>query len=181
MTFPPFEKEAKVAETLLALRDELGIKHVVETGTGLGFDLVWFVEHFDKVTSIEIQRPLAMRAARMYPSATVLAGDAGKLMPDVVSTLPRDEVILFFLNGFRTDRPEVMNELRAICRLRNFVVVVNAVKSNEASRLPGTTMTSLRQLLDDICPLWKSASLSTEGSAMGRVLVYPAGLTINSV
>lgn len=181
MNIAPFEGEARVAEALLALRDELSIKHVVETGTGFGFDSQWFVEHFDKLTSIEIQRNLQRRAATLMPNGNFICGDAGEKMASIVEAVPRDDIVLFFLNGFRTDRPEVMRELRAICRLRQFVVVVNCIKSDEASRLPGTTMTSLRQLLDDICPLWKSVSLSEEGATMKRVLIYPAGLTINSV
>jgi hypothetical protein len=93
---PPLFKRRILAEHA----DSKDLPTFVETGTYLG-DTVQFVEaKFDRVVTIELNLDLYNRATRRFAGSsnvTVLHGDSGAVLPEVLATI--DTPALFWLDG----------------------------------------------------------------------------------
>jgi len=105
--------------------DRFGLGSLVETGTYQGEMVEAVRELFDRIVSIELDAALcdaARRKFRGFPRITILQGDSGTVLKDVVAEL--DRPTLFWLDGHysggETARGEfdtpVMKELESIYR-----------------------------------------------------------------
>ena len=182
-------------DLLLRIKHACGIKTVVETGTGFGCDADWFGFQFEKVYTVEIQPNLAHRSRTMFRgrNVEVLQGEAAKVLPTIASRIPRTETALYFFNAYRSDKPILVDELRAVLQSHpRFVVLINEIcdperpeavyyKWNEKHQL---TMQTVARTLNVCSPGWKSAFLEPDPEAkyqIGRLIVYPAALELNVI
>ncbi len=191
----PFYGDVSLASQLLAWRDALGIKTVVETGTGFACDTQWFCDHFERVLSVEIQAPLAQRARVLLRGRNVeiTCGDATKCLPSVVAKVPRGETALYFLNACRSDKPLAIEELRSILQGHpSFVIIVNDVQNPERPDLAHfqwqdkkcLTLDSLKKTLDVYSPGWCHTFLDASPDAklkVSRLVIYPNTLANNII
>ena len=77
-----------------------GARVFIETGTYYGNMLRACLDHFDRLVSMEIQKHFYRRAQRRFASksqVTLLHGDSGKLLPEVLTTIKRP--CLFWLDA----------------------------------------------------------------------------------
>lgn len=85
---------------ILALRQQLGLTHFVETGTFLGHTAAWAGAHFPHVVTIELA-PAIREAARArfagQPHIRVLGGDSGNVLQEVLAGL--DQPAVFWLDA----------------------------------------------------------------------------------
>lgn len=82
------------------LATEAGITTFVETGTFQGRTTAWAAERFGRVVTIEADPDLYRNAAERFrevPNVTVLHGDSGRLLGEVVASLT--EPALFWLDA----------------------------------------------------------------------------------
>jgi hypothetical protein len=86
-------------ELAAALRDRLGLRRAVETGTYLGGSARLLASLFDSVVTIELSESLATRAAREladYPNVTVRQGDSRQILPELAAA---DVPTLYWRDG----------------------------------------------------------------------------------
>jgi hypothetical protein len=72
----------------------------IETGTYLGEMIEAQKKHFNKIYSIELSPKLYKEAARRfrnYSNVTILFGDSGKVLPEILKDV--DEGVIFWLDG----------------------------------------------------------------------------------
>lgn len=188
----PFYGDKALAEQILRWRDALGITTVVETGTGFGCDAEWFGKHFAKVYTVEIQPNLVHRARTMFRGSTVevVQGDASKAMPSIMARIPKGEVVLYFFNAYRKDRPLLVEELRAALQGRSsFVIVVNEIQNPEQPEHAyyrwddrhQLTLDTVRRAMDVYSPGWKHRFLDGDPAArfqVGRAVLFASNNTI---
>lgn len=112
-------------QAALALRDAIGIKMFVETGTAQGDTSFIAAGHFRSVITIEIE-PEAFKLAGRHlgkcHNVLQMMGDSAILMPEVLAMIECDEPILFWLDGHYSGGPTkvgksecpVIDEIKAI-------------------------------------------------------------------
>jgi hypothetical protein len=86
-------------ELAAALRDRLGLRRAVETGTYLGGSARLLAGLFESVVTIELSESLAARAARELadrPNVTVRQGDSRRILPELAAA---DVPTLYWLDG----------------------------------------------------------------------------------
>lgn len=100
-----------------------GLSTLVETGTYKGDMVAAQIRNFDRIYSIELSKELADKAVRRfaaYPQVTIMQGDSGKVLHEIVPRL--DGPALFWLDGHyfgglsvrgETDCP-IFEELEAV-------------------------------------------------------------------
>jgi len=89
-----------IAEFALKLRDRIGIKRLVETGTYLGESTQWAALHFEEVDTLDISEDFvhkAMDRCDGLQNITYRLGDSRKVLPRVVAKLT--EPALFWLDA----------------------------------------------------------------------------------
>lgn len=131
--FPHLLKQRVVLEHAAAK----GARIFVETGTFYGHMLRACLGHFDRLVSIEVEPHFCRRAQkvfRRYRNVSVLRGDSGEILPDVLRTI--ESPCLFWLDahysGNVTGRAEletpIKQELAAIVShpIRHVVLVDDA-------------------------------------------------------
>ena len=86
-------------ELAVALRDRLGLRRAVETGTYLGGGARLLAGLFESVVTIELSESLAARAAQELadlPNVTVRNGDSRQVLPELAAT---EVPTLYWLDG----------------------------------------------------------------------------------
>jgi len=121
-----------VALFVLALRDRLGLQHFVETGAFLGATARWASQHFEVVTTIEINPTFhGMASSKMPANVHCLLGDSRILLPQIAAGLTTPA--LFYLdahnvNGLFGSRPDdcpTLDELEAVLPLPSCAVLID--------------------------------------------------------
>jgi hypothetical protein len=120
------------------VRDYAGryrLRTLVETGTYYGEMVAAMRRHVERIYSIELDPPLARRAAAKFarfPQVTILEGDSGRLIPQLLATLTRPA--LFWLDagyygwaGLVGETGRLAGELDAILRhpVRGHVILLD--------------------------------------------------------
>ena len=159
---PPHFIKQRALRTIAA---RYGLRTLVETGTYLGDMVAAMRPHFDRIVSIELAPELARRARTRFAGdarVTILEGDSGALLPQVLASL--DRPALFWLDGHysggftaraATDTP-VLQELEAIFADRNaghVVLVDDARLFDGANGYP--TLDAMRSLIAARRPNWE--------------------------
>ncbi|MGL5155889.1 MAG: O-methyltransferase, partial [Aeromonas veronii] len=120
-------------ELLSVLVQTRGAQAVLEIGTSNGYSTLWLAEAVRRleghVTTIELdedKRVLAhdnFQRAGLAPWVTLLAGDAGELLP----TLPQAGYQLIFLDSDRQHYRAWLPQIRRLLAPRGLLVVDNAI------------------------------------------------------
>ncbi|MFM5623998.1 O-methyltransferase [Aeromonas veronii] len=120
-------------ELLSVLVQTRGAQAVLEIGTSNGYSTLWLAEAVRRleghVTTIELdedKRVLAhdnFQRAGLAPWVTLLAGDAGELLP----TLPQAGYQLIFLDSDRQHYRACWPQIRRLLAPRGLLVVDNAI------------------------------------------------------
>ena len=120
-------------ELLSVLVQTRGAQAVLEIGTSNGYSTLWLAEAVRRleghVTTIELdedKRVLAydnFQRAGLAPWVTMLAGDAGELLP----TLPQGGYQLIFLDSDRQHYQAWWPQIRRLLAPRGLLVVDNAI------------------------------------------------------
>jgi hypothetical protein len=87
-------------QVVLEYARKYNCRTLVETGTYLGEMVEAMIPHFDRIISIELGEDLYRNAVRKFADArnvTLLNGDSGVLMPEVVRTLEGN--VIFWLDA----------------------------------------------------------------------------------
>lgn len=105
-------------ELALSLKEAMGLRYFVETGTYKGGTARWASEHFDKVTTIEAYEPrfkeTAARLEGELRNVRFIYGDSGKVLR---YQLPVGEAALVWLDAHWCGNYELSLENRLECPL----------------------------------------------------------------
>jgi hypothetical protein len=116
---------AMKSEVVKAYAGAFGIRTLIETGTFLGMMIWATIDAFDRIYSIELGEALHRVAARHfapYPHVTLLHGDSGKVLPNLLAGIAQPCV--FWLDSHYSgpntvkgdSETPVLEELAAILR-----------------------------------------------------------------
>lgn len=167
---PPY---AFKQQTVRSYGERFGIRSFVETGTCLG-DMVDAVKtRFTRIYSIELDNALFERAKLRfspYGHITILQGDSGRLLPDILRELR--EPCLFWLDahysGGFTARGEldtpILVELESILRheVRGHVILIDDARDFTGER-DYPTIDEVRRF---VLARWPQAAFSVEHDMM---------------
>ena len=111
----PFNGDHFIEKKFLKLRDEYGIKTIVETGTCLGSSTIFFAKHFENVITIEANmeyQTIAINrcAKEKINNVQFLFGDSSKILLGALSKLADEKVFLLVIDNLPgTVKPLVVN------------------------------------------------------------------------
>ena len=114
----PFNGDHFIEKKFLKLRDEYGIKTIVETGTCLGSSTIFFAKHFENVITIEANpeyQTIAINrcAKEKINNVQFLLGDSSNILLGALSKLA-DEKVMFFLDAHWGNNCPLIAELEQI-------------------------------------------------------------------
>jgi hypothetical protein len=111
----PFAGDTFMEAEFLRLRDQYGIKTVIETGTCYASTALWFAEHFSEVLSCEVHAPtLAVARLRTegIPNLQLWEGPSQNVMAGIL--IQCAEPTLCFLDAHFEKHCPLLDELKAI-------------------------------------------------------------------
>jgi hypothetical protein len=148
---------------VLDYASRFGIRVLVETGTYMGAMIDATKHHFDRIYSIELDQALHERAVRKFrrdANVTLLQGDSGSKLADVLAVL--DDAALFWLDahfsGGITSRGDLDTPIVAEVRqlLAHPLAGRHVVLIDDARLFDGThdypTLATLRELVASLAP-----------------------------
>ena len=114
----PFNGDHFIEKKFFKLRDEYGIKTIVETGTCLGSSTIFFAKHFENVITIEANpeyQTIAINrcAKEKINNVKFLLGDSSNILLGALSKLA-DEKVMFFLDAHWGNNCPLIAELEQI-------------------------------------------------------------------
>ena len=92
---PPYSEKRQI---ILYYKKRFNCNNFVETGTFMGDKIDRMKDHFTSLYSIELSEELAAKADKRfqnYPHITILHGDSGKKLAEIINTLsvtPKDSM-----------------------------------------------------------------------------------------
>jgi len=104
---------------------KFGVKLFIETGTYMGEMIDALLNVFSKIVSIELDAQLANRAKlryRDYPHVTILEGDSGKVLPEILPAIK--EPCLFWLDAHYSGEGTAKGDLETPI-LRELACIMN--------------------------------------------------------
>lgn len=116
----PFNEDSFMEKEFLRLRDEYGIKTVIETGTYHGVTTNWLGDNFENVYTIECNTNFYYAAQekfskRSIQNITSLFGDSVKMLPKIISGIRTPTLV--FLDAHWYENP-LINELLTMAELK---------------------------------------------------------------
>ena len=146
-----------------------GTRTLVETGTYLGDMVAAMLPHFAAITTIELDKDLHRRAQKRFEkqrSVTLLQGDSGARLPEVVASL--NEPALFWLDGHYSGGFTARGELDTpiLAELRHIMASPHehVVLIDDARLFTGTdgypTLSEVEALVNEMRPDWVIESRS---------------------
>ena len=152
-------------EKIKELAREFKCKIFVEPGTYLGATTAEMVKDFKEVYTIELNAELFRRAKRKlakYKNVTVLHGDSGKLLIDVIQKI--DATVFFWLDGHYSGGVTSMGEkscpiyeeLQSIFKLKNidYVIMIDDARDFENPMQPEyPSIADLERFVNENSPL----------------------------
>jgi hypothetical protein len=124
------------SRNLLVLADLFNIDTMVETGTSKGAMIAATLDRFTRIYSIEVQPQLAANARARFAAVpdkvTIIEGDSGVKLPELLASGELPERVLFWLDGHysgggtgkaATDTP-IVQEIEAISKYRKHADVI---------------------------------------------------------
>lgn len=117
----PFNGDHFIESEFISLRDRFNITTAIETGTCLGYTTLWLAKNFDRVYTIELNKPycdIARSKFLQYPNITSIHGNS----EDVLKYLKIDNNglwsrVIFFLDAHWGNQCPLLKELYAIYQL----------------------------------------------------------------
>jgi len=110
-----FNGDSYVAKEFLKLKEEFGVKNVIELGTCVGGTTKWLSENFEKVLTVEINadfRNIALQRLGSSENVTSILGDSVQQLPSMLSMC--DGTLLVFVDSHWAEHLPLFDELRII-------------------------------------------------------------------
>jgi len=161
----PFNGDSLVAVRILDISDRLNLTRAVETGTCYGSTAMWLAEHFESVTSFEVEeayfREAQLRCSLRGLQVNLIHGDSVSGLRDYLREHGSDAT-LFFLDAHWGEHCPLHDELRLIAESSggafSSAIVVHDVKVPDRPDLgydtypdgEPFTLASMEELLDEI-------------------------------
>jgi hypothetical protein len=97
----PFEGDTYIKDEIIALKNKLGLKYCVETGTQYGSTTLELYDIFDNVTTIEADEKYFNGAINRFVGLNIQAYNG--LSQDVLISIPIPDNIFFYLDAHGCD------------------------------------------------------------------------------
>jgi hypothetical protein len=135
----PFNEDIHMERDWLGAKDRYGIKNVIETGTYHGTTTAWFLSHFDKVISCEINLGYHQQAKENlekhpnYANLNLICGSSTDFLNDMLTGLDMDKTAIF-LDAHWYENP-LLKELEILAAYRPKLICIHDMQNPHDSTM----------------------------------------------
>ena len=138
--------DVKAIQAMHAMRDQFGIRTLIETGTHKGVNAYLHAAAFERVFTVEISASSMTEAytQRLYKCPNVLPalGSSPQFLKHLIPALPKDEMLMLYLDAHFYDpslpkhkRFVVLDELAALASTPNCLIIIHDFENKELGHI----------------------------------------------